>query len=186
MSFFFFNIQQITQLIRRLFRRYDTIGLFERRLDDLVSIAKHSLVVSDESVTPPRRIIYPTDYFPLSDPKHQKLVEQFVQNLETHLGFQRTEVNLAQLWEEKPPSDSSAASLSLQDYLKKASLVQFVCFTQPRSLNLPVHRRHSGPCAMTITIASTNSGPTIAMLLAASPLWRRPLVSDGMHYFRLP
>ncbi|KAL2275630.1 hypothetical protein FJTKL_01697 [Diaporthe vaccinii] len=99
--------------------RYDTVGLFGRRLDDLVSIARHSFAISDESTKPPRRIIYPTDYFPLSDAKHQKLVEEFVQNLEARLDVRRTEVDIAQLWKDQPPSGSSA-SVPLQDYLKKA------------------------------------------------------------------
>lgn len=113
--------QQATKLTRCLFRRYDTVGLFSRRLDDLVSLAKHSLVIPDGSVKQSRRIIYPTDYFPLSDTKHQKLVDQFVQNLETHLGIERTEVNLARLWEKQPPS-GDLSSFPLQEYLKKASL----------------------------------------------------------------
>ncbi|KAK2611385.1 hypothetical protein N8I77_004725 [Diaporthe amygdali] len=108
--------------------RYDTVGLFGRRLDDLVSVAKHSLAISDESVTRLRRIIYPTDYFPLSDPKQQKLVEQFVQNLETHLDVRRIEVNFAEIWNEKPPSDSSAANEPLQHYLKKASPIRTAPF----------------------------------------------------------
>lgn len=84
-------------------------------------MAKHSFAVSDESTKPLRRINYPTDYFPLSDAKHQKLVEQFVQNLEDHLNVKRTEVDIAQLWEDQPPSGPSA-SVPLREYLKKASL----------------------------------------------------------------
>ncbi|KAG8164618.1 hypothetical protein KVR01_004893 [Diaporthe batatas] len=100
--------------------RYDTVGLFSRRLEDLVSAAKHSLQVSDRSVEMPRRIFYPTDYFPLADDKHQKLIEQFVQNLESHLDAQRVEVNIAQLWQDHPPSPSPTARLPLQQYLSKA------------------------------------------------------------------
>lgn len=87
-----------------------------------MSIAKHSFAISDESTKPPRRIIYPTDYFPISDAKHQKLVEEFVQNLEARLNVKRTEVDIAQLWQDQPPSGSSA-TVPLQEYLKKASLV---------------------------------------------------------------
>lgn len=116
------------------FRRYDTVGLFGRRLDDLVSVAKHSLAVSDGDVGPPRRIIYPTDYFPISDDKHQKQVEQFVQNLETHLGIKRTEVNIARLWEDQPPSAPSAASVPLKQYLKKVSLADGTTYAREASL----------------------------------------------------
>ncbi|POS76042.1 hypothetical protein DHEL01_v205556 [Diaporthe helianthi] len=100
--------------------RYDTVGLFGRRLEDLVSAAQHSLQVSDGSVELHRRIFYPTDYFPTSDDKHQKLIELFVQNLETHLDSKRIEVNIAQLWQENPPSQSPIARLPLQQYLSKA------------------------------------------------------------------
>lgn len=108
-----------------LCRRYDTVGLFGRRLEDLVSAAKHSFSVSDRNVELPRRtrhIFYPTDYFPLSDAKHQKLVEQFVQNLETHLNVARIEVNIAQLWEDHPPSASPTARMPLQQYLRKVCI----------------------------------------------------------------
>lgn len=122
LAHFLIAVLPIAQLTGCLLRRYDTVGLFGRRLDDLVLATKHSLTVTDASAELPRRIIYPTDYFPVSDTKHQKLVEQFVQNLENHLDVSRTEVNLAQLWKDQPPSDSSAASVPLQQYLKKASL----------------------------------------------------------------
>jgi hypothetical protein len=102
-------------------RRYETVGLFGRRLEDLVSAAQHSLAVSDRNVELPRHVFYPTDYFPLVDVKHQKLVEQFVQNLETHLDVRRIEVNIAQLWEDYPPSTSPTVRMPLQQYLRKAS-----------------------------------------------------------------
>ncbi|KAH8788395.1 amidase signature domain-containing protein [Diaporthe sp. PMI_573] len=100
--------------------RYETVGLFGRRLEDLVSAAQHSLAVSDRNVELPRHVFYPTDYFPLVDVKHQKLVEQFVQNLETHLDVRRIEVNIAQLWEDYPPSTSPTVRMPLQQYLRKA------------------------------------------------------------------
>lgn len=115
-------IQPSRQLNSYLCRRYDTVGLFGRRLKDLVSAAKHSLQVSDRKVDTPRRIFYPTDYFPLADDRHQKLVEQFVQNLESYLDARRVEVNIAQLWQDFPPSPSPTARLPLQQYLSKASI----------------------------------------------------------------
>lgn len=87
-----------------------------------MSAAKHSLAVSDKNVVLPRRIFYPTDYFPLADVRHQKLVEQFVQNLETLLDVRRIEVNIAQLWEDHPPSTSPIVRMPLQQYLRKASI----------------------------------------------------------------
>lgn len=115
-------ILPIPQLTSCLCRRYDTVGLFGRRLEDLVSAAKHSFSVSERHVELPRRIFYPTDYFPLADAKHQKLVEQFVQNLETHLNVARIEVNIAQLWEDHPPSASLTVRTPLQQYLRKVCI----------------------------------------------------------------
>ena len=74
----------------------------------------------------PQRIIYPTDFFPLPDPTHQHLVEEFVEKLEGYLGVSKTEVSLAQLWKDKPPATASLKvgeneEESLQNYMKKVS-----------------------------------------------------------------
>ncbi|ROW08437.1 hypothetical protein VMCG_03147 [Cytospora schulzeri] len=100
--------------------RYDTVGLLGRGLKDLVHVAKHSLDIPDRGTTLPRRIIFPVDFFPLPDPDHQKLVEEFVEKLEGHLGVRRIEVDLAQLWKDKPPSEPFVTDESLQEYMKKA------------------------------------------------------------------
>lgn len=120
-------IRPIRQLNSYICRRYDTVGLFGRRLEDLVSAAKHSLQLSDKSVERPRHIFYPTDYFPLADDKHQRLIDQFVQNLESHLDARRVEVNIAQLWQDYPPSPSPTVKLPLQQYLSKVSVYGFLC-----------------------------------------------------------
>jgi hypothetical protein len=93
-------------------------------LEDLASAAKHSLSINAKSVKPPRQIFYPTDYFPLTDAKHQNLVEQFVQNLEIQFNIERVEVNIAQLWEDHPPSASQTVRMPLNQYLRKASLIE--------------------------------------------------------------
>lgn len=100
---------------------YDTVGLFGRDLKDLAHVAKHSLDIPSEDTTMPRRFIYPTDFFPLPDPSHQQLVDEFVGKLEDHLGMRKTEICLAQLWQDSPPSEPSAADETLQDYMKKVS-----------------------------------------------------------------
>lgn len=126
------------RLMFQIYRIYDTVGLFGRSLDDLASIVKHSLDLNiDEGMALPRRIIYPNDFFPLPDPAHQKLIDSFVEQLETHLGVQRTEVSLAQLWEDMPPSDSHAASQSLQDYMKKVNHFPSTSSYMPITLTIP-------------------------------------------------
>lgn len=96
------------------------MGLFARSLGDLALMVEHSLdIAPDMSHNPPRRIIYPTDFFPLRNPQHQQLFESFVQKLEAHLGVQRDEISLARLWEDSLSAESVTASQTLQDYMKR-------------------------------------------------------------------
>lgn len=110
--------------LRTGIRRYDTVGLFGRSLRDITFMATHSLQTSqpDAKKPLPTRILYPTDFFPLADPEQQSLYESFVQKLETLLRVKRIEVDLAQLWKDQPPSESSAADVPLQEYMKRVSL----------------------------------------------------------------
>jgi len=66
----------------------------------------------------PGKIVYPTDFFPLLDSKHQKLIESFIEELESYLGFKRVEMDLATLWSETRHADA-AADKPLQEYMKK-------------------------------------------------------------------
>lgn len=68
----------------------------------------------------PGKLVYPTDFFPLPDPEHQKLLESFVEDLEAYLDFERVEVDLARLWSETAHS-RAAAKNPLHEYMKKVS-----------------------------------------------------------------
>lgn len=122
------NRLRYTQQVRDLTagaRRYDTVGLFGRSLHDLTFVAKHSLNITQpgtyKSVS--TRLLYPTDFFPLPDPEHQKLFESFIENLEAYLGVKRVEVNLAQLWMDKSHYESESGGLPLQEYMNKVSFL---------------------------------------------------------------
>lgn len=172
-----------TELTGSRIRRYETVELFGRDLKGLAHVAKHSLDIPDGGTTLPRRIIYPIDFFPLPDPSHQELVDEFVKKLEGHLGVGKTELSLAQSWQDKPPSESFAAGRSLQDYLKKVTislcLSLSVAHRVTRGLIL-CPRPHSGPCAMIITRPQANSGPIIVTCLTRSPSLRHLPASTGM------
>lgn len=83
-------------------------------------MVKHSLEVPPEGGKPlPRRIILPTDFFPLPNADHQQLLDEFIERLETYLGVKTESVSLAQLWDNNPPSDSLVAGETLQEFLAK-------------------------------------------------------------------
>ncbi len=66
---------------------YDTVGLFGRSIDDLYTLAEETLDVisTKRSIADPVRLLYPLDFFPLPDPTHQSLMEEFIGVLEDFL-----------------------------------------------------------------------------------------------------
>ena len=74
-------------------------------------------MVSTETEQLPTKILYPVDFFPLSDPTHQELIEEFVTVLERYLNTTRTEVNLTAEWSKSAVVD--AKGQVLQEYMAK-------------------------------------------------------------------
>lgn len=98
--------------------RYDTAGLFARSLNDLYHITKETLTVAADTRGLPKTLLYPLDFFPLPDPNHQKLIEEFVQVLEGYLGVRKVEIRLDRIWSKNPPAPAS--NETLQEYMAKA------------------------------------------------------------------
>lgn len=88
------------------------MGLFGRNLQDLLHIANETLDVPRETKGLPTRILYPVDFFPLPNPVHQDLMENFVSVLERHLNVKRTEISLASEW-----GKTARQKQGLQDYM---------------------------------------------------------------------
>jgi hypothetical protein len=65
----------------------------------------------------PKKILYPLDFFPHSNPTHQAMVEEFITTLESFLGVQKTDLSLADRWMKCPPPE--AKGKSLKEYLPK-------------------------------------------------------------------
>jgi hypothetical protein len=63
--------------------------------------------------------LYPVDFFPLPNPAHQKLVEDFVAVLERYLNITRTEMSLAEEWSNS--AMANAKGQPLQEYMAKVS-----------------------------------------------------------------
>ncbi|OHE96222.1 glutamyl-tRNA(Gln) amidotransferase [Colletotrichum orchidophilum] len=85
---------------------FDTLGGFARTAEEFSILAKAlyggSTSRSDD-FKKPTRILYPTDYWPVSDENSQKVFDKFIARLESFLGVQRTHINLARLWKETNP-----------------------------------------------------------------------------------
>ncbi|PSR82855.1 amidase signature domain-containing protein [Coniella lustricola] len=110
--------------------RYDTLGLFARSLNDLSLFVNQSLAASttdNAQARRPPRIIYPTDFYPLPDPDHQKFMDLFMEKLEIFTGFQKNPISFDKLWDESPPlaSKADSAGEGLQDFMQKAPMWSF-------------------------------------------------------------
>ncbi len=62
------------------------------------------------------RILYPTDYLPTQNVAQTRLIESFIENLESLLGIKRTEISLADMWRESKPD--LVEETDLAEYLK--------------------------------------------------------------------
>lgn len=71
----------------------------------------------------PIRILYPTDWFPASNDKHQAILEAFTCSLEQYLGITRTEISLSELWSKTAPEESRESELS--DYIAGVSQLMY-------------------------------------------------------------
>jgi hypothetical protein len=65
----------------------------------------------------PTRILYPLDFFPHSNQKHQAMVEECISVLEKFLGTKRTQFRIVAWWTECPPTE--AKGKYLKEYLAK-------------------------------------------------------------------
>ncbi len=98
-------------------REFDIVGPYSRSLSDLHRLVEHTLDVDATWPRFPTTILYPLDFFPHSNAKHQAMVDEFVGVLERFLGVHRVPISLAGAWDRNPPAE--AAGKSLQEYLAK-------------------------------------------------------------------
>ncbi|KAF1955681.1 putative amidase [Byssothecium circinans] len=71
---------------------YDNIGLLARtpeRLQELLAVAG-----ARRSITKPRRLIYPTDWYPVANEAQQKMNEMFLHALEEYFGVEHIKLSL--------------------------------------------------------------------------------------------
>ena len=94
------------------------MGLLDRDLSQFYTLAQSSLNVEMRNNRKfHKKIIYPTDWFPVADAISQKETGKSLRALEETLGVQRTELTLTELWSTQPPKKSDGKGL--REYLNK-------------------------------------------------------------------
>ena len=141
---------------------FDVVGLFSRDLSRLQHLVSKTLDVKEDAKGFPKRILYPLDFFPHSNPKHQEMVDDFIGILEEFLGTKKVEISLAERWEQCTPP--SAGGKSLKEYLAKVLSTTVMGLAIVISILIIADRMRFGRCA-TITITD--------LMISASSTVRR-------------
>ncbi|PNY23790.1 Glutamyl-tRNA(Gln) amidotransferase subunit A [Tolypocladium capitatum] len=100
---------------------YDSVGLVSRDVLELFNIASAALNQShsNTAIPPPKRLVYPVDFFESNGSKDDKeFPSQFVEALENFLGFKADRVNVAAVWRKQPPPE--AKGQDLREYMNEA------------------------------------------------------------------
>lgn len=101
---------------------YDTIGFLSRDLGSLHRIAKSALELKSFD-SPPKRILYPSDFFPHSNARQQTMVDDYVDVLESYLGVKRITFSFVERWSQCPPEE--AGGKPLKEFLSKSGYYPF-------------------------------------------------------------
>lgn len=164
------------------------MGIFGRSLDHLALLANHSLAApTNANDRTPRRIIYPTDFFPIPDPAHQQLIDLFIEKLETLVGTKKDPLSLDKLWDESRPPQSSSAGHTLREFMQKVVTllfvldIQFFFFRQVCRLMLfALDRRPCGPLPASSMISLQNFARTTVTTSTGNHSSRLLLVFGGI------
>ncbi|KAI9733664.1 MAG: hypothetical protein M1834_003266 [Cirrosporium novae-zelandiae] len=102
------------------FLPWDTPCLFGRDLTKFKGVIQHwytsKTLLRDKFPSKRPSIIYPLDYLPVGNPHQMKLIDSFVNDLESYLGTDAVKVSIASLWDKSPPSE--AQGQPVRDYLQ--------------------------------------------------------------------
>lgn len=63
------------------------------------------------------KLLYPVDYWQITDEASQKVFETFVTRMENFVGIKRTNIHLAEIWEKQRPD---YVNVSLAEYMHSA------------------------------------------------------------------
>lgn len=152
---------------------FDVVGLLGRNIKSINNIISltHDL---NSSRNYPKKILYPKEFFPHSDPIHQAMVNEYVVILEAFLGVKKTEFSLVERWAQCPPPE--AEGKSLKDYLNK---VVVVSKTKYLKLTNRRHWQHLRSSAMITIRSSSHIASSIGTTLTKNPTQDRSLNFAG-------
>ena len=100
---------------------FDAPAMFAR---DINSIEKWASAWIGQQPLPeastPTSIVYFEDFFPVQNDDQQRLIEDFVKDLESALGIKRQRISITELWRNTSPLNAS--SRDIKEYLNDVSL----------------------------------------------------------------
>jgi len=132
------------------------VGPFSRSLDDLHHLVAHTLDVNKKTTTFPTRILYPLDFFPHSNPKHQAMVDEFISVLENFLGTKRHELSIAERWAQCPPN--GLENQPLKKYLANINVEALASKLHPKNtIRTWMSRRYSENGSMIMSSPQTQN-----------------------------
>jgi hypothetical protein len=100
---------------------FDTINIASSDLSKLQYTSKTVLQFEDSSQFP-RKLLFPTDFFPNYDPATLNATEKFVTILEKFLGVERSPISFATKWDKTRPEE--AHGKPLEEYAEQVGLCE--------------------------------------------------------------
>ncbi|PNP57003.1 hypothetical protein THARTR1_02845 [Trichoderma harzianum] len=103
-------------------QNYAAVGLLNRNLHDLLSLAQLTLNTSNADMPFPKRIIYPLDFASATE-SDQAQDDKFVAMLEHFLQVKADKMRLSDAWDAHPPKEANGHNL--EEYMKEAPFSSF-------------------------------------------------------------
>ncbi|PMD44122.1 amidase signature enzyme [Hyaloscypha variabilis F] len=97
---------------------FDSLGLLARTSTEIQELYSAVGALGKPDFEKPNRIIYPTDFFPMQNPKQQAMQEEFLEALEKYLGVEHIKMGLSDKWMETGPADGKEKTLKV--YMEKS------------------------------------------------------------------
>ncbi|KAI2616845.1 amidase signature enzyme [Hypoxylon sp. NC1633] len=96
---------------------FDSWSLFTRSLDDMYHLAD---ITTGRKLKAnlPKKILYPTDWFPYEIPEQQKMNERILAAMESVLDIKHTKICLADMWRKSPPKE--AGNKTIAEFLENS------------------------------------------------------------------
>lgn len=92
--------------------KFSAPGVLTRNLTELAFSAPALLGQQLAKINIPKRLLIPTDFFPLANAEFQKLLDLFVSSAQGKFNFKVEKISMADIWAKKPPCKAKGKSLN--------------------------------------------------------------------------